>query len=107
MTQVTTVRFRPQPGFRQQLEASPTARAVVEGIAQQLVKPAVEAIAPRGKSGQYHESIVVVRDGDTVGVGSTDWAWHWVEFGSVNNPAYAPLRRGVRAAGLRLDMSRT
>ena len=28
--------------------------------------------------------------------------WHWIEFGSVNNVPKAPIRRAVRAAGLRL-----
>jgi len=34
---------------------------------------------------------------------NTDPFFHLVEWGSVNNPPYAPLRRGVTAAGLRLD----
>lgn len=33
---------------------------------------------------------------------STDPFGHLVEAGSVNNPPYSPLRRGARAAGLRL-----
>lgn len=31
--------------------------------------------------------------------------WHLAEYGSINNPAYAPLRRGVIAAGLRFEPS--
>lgn len=27
--------------------------------------------------------------------------WHIIEHGSVNNPPYAPIRRGVESAGLR------
>lgn len=34
---------------------------------------------------------------------ATDPFGHLVEWGSANNPPYAPLRRGVLAAGLRLD----
>lgn len=34
-------------------------------------------------------------------VGNFDIAAHLIEFGSKNNPAYAPLRRGVQAVGLR------
>lgn len=34
-------------------------------------------------------------------VGNTDIAAHLIEYGSKNNPPYAPLRRGVTAAGLR------
>jgi len=29
--------------------------------------------------------------------------WHLIEYGSVNNPAYAPVRRSVRAVGLRFE----
>lgn len=106
-TPVTTVRFRASPGYQERLEHSPAAAAVLEGVARQLVKPAVEAVAPHGQTGMYHRSIRVIRNGDTVGIGSIDPFAHLVEFGSINNPAYAPLRRGIRAAGLRLDMSRT
>lgn len=38
-------------------------------------------------------------------VGNTDFFFHLTEFGSANNPPYAPLRRGVLAAGLRLNES--
>lgn len=38
-------------------------------------------------------------------VGNTDQSFiHLLETGSVNNPAQAPLRRAVKAAGLRLDV---
>jgi hypothetical protein len=33
---------------------------------------------------------------------STDIAAHLIEFGSINNPAYAPLRLGVESTGLRV-----
>ena len=35
-------------------------------------------------------------------VEAPDSFWHWIEFGSVNNAPNAPIRRAVRAAGLRL-----
>lgn len=34
-------------------------------------------------------------------VTTTDFAWHLIEYGSVNNPAYAPFRTGVERSGLR------
>lgn len=33
---------------------------------------------------------------------STDWFAHGVEYGSINNPAYAPFRRAVASLGLAL-----
>lgn len=41
--------------------------------------------------------------GDGYAVVDTDPFAHLVEAGSVNNPPYSPLRRGARAAGLRLE----
>jgi hypothetical protein len=35
-------------------------------------------------------------------VHSTDVAAHIIEFGSANNPAYAPFRKAASALGLRL-----
>lgn len=32
-----------------------------------------------------------------------DFAWHLIEYGSVKNPPYAPLRRAVTDLGLRLE----
>lgn len=105
MTVQARVTFRPDPRWRDKLEGSDVAAGVLEGVARTLIKPAVEAATPRGASGQAHRSIRVDRQGDQVRVGSVDPFWHLIEWGSVNNPAYAPLRRGARAAGLRLDLS--
>lgn len=105
MTAQARVTFRPDPRWRDKLEGSDVAAGVLEGVARTLVKPAVEAATPRGRSGQAHQSIRVERHGDEVRVGSVDPFWHLIEWGSVNNPAYAPLRTGARAVGLRLDLS--
>lgn len=41
-------------------------------------------------AGEYRDSITVTVDGDNVSVGTdVEWA-HLVEYGSVNNPEYAP-----------------
>lgn len=34
---------------------------------------------------------------------SRDWFAHGIEFGSINNVAYAPFRRAVASLGLRLE----
>lgn len=54
-------------------------------------------LAP-GKEGDY-----IRADGDKVVFQNPRGVWHLVEFGSVNNPSYGPLRRAVVAAGLRLE----
>lgn len=37
---------------------------------------------------------------------SVDFARHWIEFGSRNNPAYAPVRKAISALRLRLRPGR-
>ncbi len=41
-------------------------------------------------------------NGPRLTVHSTDWFAHGIEYGSINNPAYAPFRRAVAALGLKL-----
>jgi hypothetical protein len=86
--------IRSQPGYRQALEE---AADVVRDRAAQF---ADQAHAPWMK--RQRETIVVSKDADSVSVVNTDYAGHLMEWGSKNNPAHAPLRRGVRAAGLHL-----
>lgn len=90
-------RYAPNPKFLDTLAVSPTMRRTVEQ-ATKAVKRNVSQSAPRA-TGYYARRIVsgvVPTDDGWVGrVGSEDPFWHLVEFGSVNNPAYAPLRRGL------------
>lgn len=46
------------------------------------------------------------RDGAYSTVATRAWWWHFVEFGSINNPPYAPFRRAAQALGLRWEDSR-
>lgn len=57
--------------------------------------------ASKDYAGDYDRSLRVTRVPDGVRLESTDVAAHLIEFGSVNNAAQAPMRRGFRAAGLR------
>jgi hypothetical protein len=64
-------------------------------------------IAPKGPTGMYSESIVEgpveqTAKGLATSYGSTDFAAHIVEVGSVNNPPYRPLHRAAQALGLRV-----
>lgn len=93
--------FRPNPSFERDLRAQPEFKQCMRAAAESIVS-AARAAAP-DVTGAYRDSLQVVEDGDTIAAATTDRAGHLVEFGSVNNPAYAPLRRGTRAAGLRLE----
>lgn len=57
---------------------------------------------PRG-TGAAQRSIAITYDGGVYRVGGFDPFFHLIEFGSIHNPAYAPLRRGVIGAGLKLS----
>ncbi len=62
-----------------------------------------QAVAPV-KTGAYAASIGVTNDGDGVRLVATDWKANWIEFGTgapSPTPAFAPLRRGCEAAGLK------
>lgn len=89
--------FRPNPRLAEQLKATPEYQAAMAATAQRVAGMARDS-APH-QTGRYAGSVTTQ---DNV-VGSTDPFAHLVEFGSANNPPYAPLRRAVRAAGLRLD----
>lgn len=67
---------------------------------------AAKAIAPV-ETGRYKESIesAVGFDERAKIIGrlySKDWKAHWVEFGTIKEPAHAPLRRAMNSIGLRV-----
>ena len=100
-------RFVPNRLFEQQIKRDPRYRAGLRLIAETQVKPAVTVAARQAQAPWMprpgHELIEVEQDGLELAVVNTDYAGHLQEWGSINNPPHAPLRRGVRAAGLRLD----
>lgn len=99
-------RFKRNPVVDQELEAHPdylkslaaaaeAARAAADRFARQSGAPWMRR---RGAT-----STVVIDTSPTgVRLVNTDHAGHLMEWGSQNNPPHAPLRRGVRAAGLHL-----
>jgi hypothetical protein len=97
-----TTRFKRNPLLEKQLAATPQARKAIHDAAKPALA-AAEHATPVGATGAAQRSLTLVIDADGVRLQSTDPFWHLIEFGSRNNPAYAPMRRGVRAAGLRLD----
>lgn len=89
-----------------QLAVDPTAQAFLGQVAESY-KGVVEQAAPVGRSlgrrgqpikhGAYKRSIKVRKFRNGYRVYSTDAFSHIVEYGSVKNPAYAPMRRALRA----------
>ena len=89
--------FRPNPRFVAELKRDPGVRSNLEDAAEKVAQGA-NSLTPHAPG-----SFTVEGEGETVTVGSTDPFMHLVEWGSVNNQPYAPLRRAVRAAGLRFE----
>lgn len=89
--------FERNPRLEEELERDPRMTAHLRATAT-TVAVSVRATAP--KTTGYYRKRVRPRGTRVV---AEDFAWHLVEYGSVNNTPYAPLRRGTRAAGLRLD----
>jgi hypothetical protein len=87
--------YEPNPLFEEEVQTQVEFRKGMYEI-NKGVAAAVIAVAPE-HTGFYKGHIRAVEDG----VVARDSFWHWIEFGSVHNHPRAPLRRGVRAAGLR------
>ncbi len=93
-------RFVPNPGFPPRLKRSPEMRSMLRSRAARAAREATRI----GKSfADSYEATVedddegVRIEGNTGGINAASW---W-EFGTQNNPAVAPLRKGAEAAGLK------
>ena len=89
--------FKRNVTFVEQMEADPEFMLGMAKIAGAVARD-VRMHAPRN-SGHYAGSIET--EGSTVF--TTDVGAVPIEFGSINNPAYAPFRSAVLASGLRLE----
>lgn len=93
--------FRKNPLFEEEIQAELGYRAGLRAVAE-VARARAEALGPR-IMGRGSQAFQVQSDLDGVRVVNTDHGGHLAEWGSVNNAPYAPLRRGVRAAGMRLE----
>jgi hypothetical protein len=94
--------FIPNPGFKAKLAATPDYQRAMRSTADEVARH-VGALAGNPwmpAQGRSHIEVVQTREG--VSVVNTDHGAHLKEWGSSRNPPSAPMRRGVRAAGLRL-----
>lgn len=90
--------FVPNPNFVRQFEQERSYKDLRNEAAERTLRVA-RTIAPV-RTGSYRDSLYV--NEETGSLCSSDFFAAGIEFGSVNNPAYAPCRRAVRAAGYRL-----
>jgi hypothetical protein len=88
-------RYRANPAFEAEVRAEEKFQNGMRRRTKEIAA-VVQAVSPRHTG--YYARHVKAR-GDRVV--ATDPFWHIVEFGSVNNRPYAPLRRGLRAAGVK------
>lgn len=93
-------RFVPSPGFESRAKRSAEMRGMLRSRAGRAARE-VERIGQTFAS-SYTATVEDTADGVRI-EGNTDGinAASWWEFGSSNNPAVAPLRRGTEAAGLK------
>jgi hypothetical protein len=96
--------FIPNPAFEAELAVASKA-LMVEAASQAQGK--AEALAHHAMPRKGQPRIKVDFDGDDVVLANTNHGGVIEEFGGagVRSPTYAPLRRGVRAAGFKLHES--
>ncbi len=94
-------RFAPSKDFH--ALAQRDAKDARRELAERIVDRAGD-LAPE-HTGHYVDSLHVIQDGDRVVAATDDVAGHMVESGSVNNPAYSPLRRAASDVAARFDPS--
>lgn len=90
-------KFKRNPRFEEQVRRGVLYDKGLNDVAERVAR-AARREAPE-RTGDYRDSI----ETDGRRVLTTDFAGHIIEWGSVKTPPYAPLRRGARAAGLRLS----
>lgn len=91
--------------LRRYIETNPEMRAAQLDVGEEI-KTRAAANTPRGRHRSpgrqaMHQTFVVRPYRHYVRVGSTSSFFHLLEYGSVNNPAYAPIRRAALSLGTR------
>ncbi len=105
-------RYVENKGWQIRVLKTPEARAEIRGVAD-LVLASITANVPirTGEYQAYWERTTKTRRSQAADftaaakIETSDAIWHIIEYGSVNNPPYAPIRRGVIEAGLKFDGS--
>lgn len=93
------MRFDLNPHLDAELDALPGTRRAKREVAKAIVDRAT--VAAPVDSQHYRRGLRWVDRPDVTAAAATDIASHLIEFGSMNNPAFAPLRGAARSLGLR------
>lgn len=96
--------FKPNSRADEELRREPAIRAKLSEVAgelRDLVGARAKPIMPR----RGREIAEVVHEDGKVYVALTAHGAHFDEFGSRNNPPYAPMRRSIDSLGLRLEQA--
>lgn len=91
--------FRARKTFTKEVRGQPEFQAGLRERAKVLA--AVVIAAPPYATGYFDRRVKARRNRVVL----LDPFWHLVEYGSANNPPYAPVRKSVRALGMRFDGS--
>lgn len=90
--------FVPNPNFVKEMERKSTGPLLVAAAAVSVqAERTAHRIMPSGR-GTFEIQV----EGDAVRLANVDHGGHLDEFGSRNNPPYAPLRTAVRSERLRM-----
>jgi hypothetical protein len=91
-------RFERNPAFHSEIEETARFQKGLSAIASRAAREINAQNSRRYHGHAGHAS----SPGARIVLG--DSLWHIIEFGSVNNPPYAPIRRAFGVMGLRLDI---
>lgn len=89
------MKYVPNPAFAAELNREQAVRDELGRRARSAQRAAKTIGESLGGSGAYARSVIA--DGERLL--TTDPAGHIIEWGSINNPPYAPLRRAVEQIG--------
>lgn len=95
--------YLPNPNFLKELQQAD--QEYIDGLtecAQDIRERAYYVKKRVMPNKDFSDVVVEVIDG-VVSVTNTDYGAHIDEYGSVNSPAYSPMRTAVSAAGFRLE----
>jgi hypothetical protein len=94
-------------GWETRVLRSPEGRVAIRGLANKMKDEIAQNVPVKdGDLQAWYERTARVRSGKLyLGTPSMEYStgvniWHIIEYGSVKNPPYAPMRRGAEAAGL-------
>jgi hypothetical protein len=99
------VRFSWVPGWPEEVVHQAQALAVLRQAADDA-KEAIDAAVPvvtGSYKAHFDLGLKVSAEGDHARIDIGEPRWHIIEHGSVNNPPYAPISKGVEATGMRFQ----